>query len=40
MDVRVLREVEVEAELRQVGVDGVLLYSAFEAEYLETYPGL
>lgn len=33
-----LREVEVEPELKEAAIEGALLMSAFEIEYLETYP--
>lgn len=33
----IVREVEIEPELQQIGMDGVLLYSAYEIEYRENY---
>lgn len=38
IDARIVREVLVEPEMREVQADGALLLSAYEIEYLETYP--
>lgn len=34
----IVREVQVEPELKETQTDGALLLSAYEIEYLETYP--
>lgn len=38
MNAPVLRETDVEPELKEVALEGGLLLSAFEIEFLETYP--
>ena len=35
----IVREVQVEPELKETQTDGALLLSAYEIEYMETYPG-
>ena len=39
IDAPILRETQVEPELKETQSDGALLLSAFEVEYRETYPG-